>query len=83
MAIRQEENAHKDLQAALALNCKEAEDHYDRAVACVLTNNLADGLIEFGIPLTDPNMRQMAEHDDILESIRDLPAFRVLLDKYQ
>ncbi len=78
-ALGQEDMARQDLEQALATECKSECNHYARAVALVLLERIPEALDELALAFNDRSLRIDAQHDDLLDPIRDLPEFQHLL----
>ena len=73
--------AQQDIEKALVIECKEESDHYERAIALILANRISDALGELEIAFTDLAMRASARSDDLIDPIRNLPEFNILLNR--
>lgn len=82
-ALGNSDAAQQDLQAALAIQPEDADDHYHRATALILDDRGAEALAELEIAMTDLSCRVLAKIDDLLDPLRDLPEFKALLAKYE
>jgi tetratricopeptide (TPR) repeat protein len=81
LALGNQEAAQQDLRLALSLECKEVDDHYDRGTALLLSERIPEALAELDFAFTDLANRILAQTDDLLDPLRELPEFKALMEK--
>lgn len=80
LALQRVEDAHKDLEQALSLECGDHDDHYERALALIMSQRIPEAMDELSIAFADPAVRLQAQRDDLLDPVRHLPEFLALAE---